>query len=339
VGAGGLSKAFIDAGAGALVGATWAVDDACAAAFAGQFYAELVAGQPLAEAVRRSRLYLKKAFPGDPTWLAYAAFGHPGARLAVTEEAKGPVPTPLTAPAPHPPPTLTSPLPTPSGRSRKSWSRRGVLKGVAALTAAVALTGLALTFEPFSRPDTIPPQADLSKRPPIQSFAALEDTAPPPADDFAPKRETAVPEPGPSETRNNMDTGEPSHPPRAAAAPGTKKPAPRKTSIALTPPPAQPSELPKSTPLGQELRILSGRPARSAMAALTVSAVFQIHQGHRFIKLTWAPDGREEITKTFFTPDRPSYPIETATGSWRLHVLDVRPTGKELIFRISKEDP
>ncbi len=79
-GIGGWARAFLKAGAGAFLGAHWAVLDASAGAFAEAFYREFTAGTPLAEAVRRARLELRASHPGDPTWLAYTAFAHPLAR-------------------------------------------------------------------------------------------------------------------------------------------------------------------------------------------------------------------------------------------------------------------
>lgn len=74
-GAGGWATSFLDAGAGAFVGAYWAVSDDGAAAFAQAFYRELHAGRPLASAVRTARLAARS--PSDPTWLAYTVYGDP----------------------------------------------------------------------------------------------------------------------------------------------------------------------------------------------------------------------------------------------------------------------
>ncbi len=76
-GIGGLVRAFLDAGAGAVIGSHWAVSDDRATAFAEAFYQDFLAGVPIGEAVRQARLRIKKRFPGDPTWLAYTVFAHP----------------------------------------------------------------------------------------------------------------------------------------------------------------------------------------------------------------------------------------------------------------------
>ncbi len=83
-GHGGFAQAFLRAGAGAFFGAHWAVDDEKARNFATTCYQHFLAGRPLGEAVRRTRSFYKKKYPGDPTWLAYAVYGHP---LAVRDEA------------------------------------------------------------------------------------------------------------------------------------------------------------------------------------------------------------------------------------------------------------
>lgn len=76
----GLAQAFIKAGAGAAIGTYWALVDDKALRFAQLLYEYLFEGYTIAEAVRQSRLALKKEYPGDPTWLAYTTFAHPLAR-------------------------------------------------------------------------------------------------------------------------------------------------------------------------------------------------------------------------------------------------------------------
>lgn len=75
VGAGGWASRFLDAGAGAFIGAYWAVSDEGASAFAQAFYRELYGGSSLASAVRSARLSIRS--PSDPTWLAYTVYGDP----------------------------------------------------------------------------------------------------------------------------------------------------------------------------------------------------------------------------------------------------------------------
>ena len=76
-GIGGLAKAFVDAGAAAIVGCHWAIADDMAELFAGELYRLLLAGQPLGEAGRQARHLLRRQKPEDPTWIAYSIFGQP----------------------------------------------------------------------------------------------------------------------------------------------------------------------------------------------------------------------------------------------------------------------
>lgn len=76
-GFGGLARAFVRAGAAAVIGSHWAINDRLAATFAAETYRRLLAGVPLARAVREARLHLRRAHPGDPTWVAYTVFGQP----------------------------------------------------------------------------------------------------------------------------------------------------------------------------------------------------------------------------------------------------------------------
>lgn len=86
-GTGAWSSAFVRAGAGAFIGCNWAVDDQKAHEFAREFYRFFAAdGLPLAKALRQARLWLRYRYPGDPTWLAYTLFGHPGAEEGAVVE-------------------------------------------------------------------------------------------------------------------------------------------------------------------------------------------------------------------------------------------------------------
>jgi hypothetical protein len=101
--------------------------------FARAFYARFLAGVPFAESVRRARLAIRDAFPGDPTWLAYAAFAHPLAAVA--------------ADASSPPVDLPPPIPSDVGASPRACPPRVVRRGdptqrrrrLAWITAAVVL--------------------------------------------------------------------------------------------------------------------------------------------------------------------------------------------------------
>lgn len=85
----GLSEAFLRAGGGAFVGTHWAVVDQGPVLFAECFYRRFLGEKlPLGEAVRRARLDLRAERPDDPTWLAYAVFGHPLAVCTAEEEAR-----------------------------------------------------------------------------------------------------------------------------------------------------------------------------------------------------------------------------------------------------------
>ncbi|MBN1640124.1 MAG: CHAT domain-containing protein [Anaerolineae bacterium] len=80
---GGWADKFLWAGAGAFVGAHWSIDDRIACDFTKALYQRMLAhGMPIGEAVRQSRLEMRDAHPGDPTWLAYTVFADPLAHVA-----------------------------------------------------------------------------------------------------------------------------------------------------------------------------------------------------------------------------------------------------------------
>jgi hypothetical protein len=84
-GLGGWAKVLVqDCGVGAYLAPMWEVTDSLARVFAATFYqATLDApGATLAQAVRAARLAVRQQAPHDPTWLAYALYAHPNARLA-----------------------------------------------------------------------------------------------------------------------------------------------------------------------------------------------------------------------------------------------------------------
>lgn len=74
------ARAFLEAGAAAVIGSLWTVRDSAARDFAGELYGHLLAGVTLGEAVMRARRAAAGA-PGDPTWLAYAVYGDPRATI------------------------------------------------------------------------------------------------------------------------------------------------------------------------------------------------------------------------------------------------------------------
>jgi hypothetical protein len=73
----GWASQFMAAGAGAFVGTLWPVRSSQASVFAETFYSALAAGESLGRASMIARDAAKE--DGDPTWLAYAAYGDPAA--------------------------------------------------------------------------------------------------------------------------------------------------------------------------------------------------------------------------------------------------------------------
>ena len=74
-GIGGWARRFVQAGAGAFIGAYWSVYDDAAFAFAKEVYTRLVDGMPIGDAVKEARAAVRAG--GDPTWLAYTVFADP----------------------------------------------------------------------------------------------------------------------------------------------------------------------------------------------------------------------------------------------------------------------
>jgi hypothetical protein len=77
-GLGGWAYQSLAAGAGAFIGTLWPVRDKKARVFAQVFYKAFLGGEPFGEAVRQARLKVRDEFPGDPAWLAYTVYAHPG---------------------------------------------------------------------------------------------------------------------------------------------------------------------------------------------------------------------------------------------------------------------
>nr|MCU0627025.1 CHAT domain-containing protein [Gemmatimonadaceae bacterium] len=80
-GFGGFAQAFVQGGAGLFVAPLWSVGDQLASTFVEAFYASLAGGRSVAEATRDARTAARDA--GDATWLAYAVYGEPTARIAM----------------------------------------------------------------------------------------------------------------------------------------------------------------------------------------------------------------------------------------------------------------
>lgn len=81
-GVGGWAGRLIDGGASLFLAPQWAVTDKAALRFAGTFYSQLTAPDSLgaAVAVQQARLAVQE-LTGDPSWLAYALYAHPNARV------------------------------------------------------------------------------------------------------------------------------------------------------------------------------------------------------------------------------------------------------------------
>jgi hypothetical protein len=76
---GGWAKSFLEAGAGAFIGAYWSVYDQAANNFAQAFYDNLLGGMEIGQAVQTARQTIKPL--GDPTWLAYTVYANPLAKV------------------------------------------------------------------------------------------------------------------------------------------------------------------------------------------------------------------------------------------------------------------
>jgi hypothetical protein len=80
---GGFAHAFLNRGAGAFISSMWSVGDEPAGTFVTVLYQELLRGEPISDAVIHARNQARNA--GDGTWLAYAVYAHPQARLQANE--------------------------------------------------------------------------------------------------------------------------------------------------------------------------------------------------------------------------------------------------------------
>lgn len=70
---------FLSAGAGAVIATTWPVSSAKAGQFVEIFYRAWSSNRPLAVAASEAREAIRAE--GDPSWMSYAVYGLPGARL------------------------------------------------------------------------------------------------------------------------------------------------------------------------------------------------------------------------------------------------------------------
>jgi len=84
---GGWARQFLRLGAGAFLGAFWAIDGGLAARFCEAFYRRFLGGMPMAQAVFEARQEIGR--PGAATRLAYTVFAHPFAARGRAAEAPG----------------------------------------------------------------------------------------------------------------------------------------------------------------------------------------------------------------------------------------------------------
>ena len=84
-GVGGFAEAFVEGGAGVIVGSSWSVGDEPALAFIEAFYERFCDPKKpvtLAEAAAAARQKARE--DGDATWLAYVVYGHPRAKVTMS---------------------------------------------------------------------------------------------------------------------------------------------------------------------------------------------------------------------------------------------------------------
>lgn len=81
-------------GCGAFLGPQWDVRDSVAFAFAQEFYQALVLGATLGSAAKAARAAARKIAPSDPSWLAYAVYGHPESRIFLRQAKSARAPRP-----------------------------------------------------------------------------------------------------------------------------------------------------------------------------------------------------------------------------------------------------
>jgi len=80
-GFGGWADAFVRrSNSCGFIGSMWEAEDELACQFAAAFYANLLKGKRIGEAVRLARLYIRSIAPQDPTWLTYTLFANPLAK-------------------------------------------------------------------------------------------------------------------------------------------------------------------------------------------------------------------------------------------------------------------
>jgi|GEM_PF-4148731 len=78
-GAAGFAQAFLERRAAAFIGTLWSIEDCAASGFVRTLYRELVDGASMSHAVTEARSKIMKM--NDATFLAYAVYAHPFAKL------------------------------------------------------------------------------------------------------------------------------------------------------------------------------------------------------------------------------------------------------------------
>jgi hypothetical protein len=86
----GLAEAFLRRGAGLLIASSWSAGDAIGLSFSREFYARLAAGDTVTRAVRAARSASKSSH--ESSWLAYSVYGHPYARVDLTQTQRDCIP-------------------------------------------------------------------------------------------------------------------------------------------------------------------------------------------------------------------------------------------------------
>jgi tetratricopeptide (TPR) repeat protein/class 3 adenylate cyclase len=80
-----LTSAFILGGAIGFIGTLWPVFDVSSREFAEWFYALVLDGIPVGEALRRTQERMYRTRPGDPLWASFVLYGDPTLRIAGLE--------------------------------------------------------------------------------------------------------------------------------------------------------------------------------------------------------------------------------------------------------------
>lgn len=77
----GLASSFILGGSLAFIGSSWPLPDISAGILASEFYKNVLAGDPVGDALHKARLHLKNERPDDINWMAFILYGDPTIKL------------------------------------------------------------------------------------------------------------------------------------------------------------------------------------------------------------------------------------------------------------------